>query len=320
MASKDTTTSDLSAEDSAVLRIPACIVQIYGGEIGKRVAFDTDEITIGRDDDNTIVVELSTVSRHHARLLQMARTYHVEDLDSTNGSFINGDRVTSLRELRSGDLLKVGGAVFKFIEGGNIEALYHEEIYRLTIIDGLTQIPNKRHLMDFLDRELARSRRHQRPLHLAMLDVDHFKKVNDEMGHVAGDTVLRGIAQILQSEVRRDELAARFGGEEFTIVLPETDLAGAIAFCERVRETVASHTFRDNDREINVTVSMGLAGVEPEFDSDQFIAAADRRLYSAKASGRNCVVYDDHDRVGVSDEHPASQNEHPNNGDPRMAE
>ena len=293
MPSKDTTTSDPSAEDSAVLRIPACIVQIYGGEIGKRVAFADEDITIGRDDDNTIIVDLSTVSRHHARLVHKARTCHVEDLGSTNGSFVNGDRVTSVRELRSGDLLKLGGAVFKFIEGGNIEALYHEEIYRLTIIDGLTQIPNRRYLMDFLERELARSRRHERPLHLAMLDVDHFKKVNDEMGHVAGDTVLRGIAQMLQNEVRRDELAARFGGEEFTFVLPETELEGAIAFCERIRETVASSTFLDNDREIRVTVSLGLAGVKPEFDSDQFIAAADRRLYGAKAAGRNCVVYED---------------------------
>jgi len=295
MASKDTTIGEDSAEDSAVLRIPACIVQIYGDEIGKRVAFGDTEITIGRDDDNTVTVDLSTVSRHHARLVQMATTCHVEDLGSTNGSFINGDRVTTVRELRSGDLLKVGGAVFKFIEGGNIEALYHEEIYRLTIIDGLTQIPNKRYLLDFVDRELARSRRHGRPLHLAMLDIDHFKSVNDKLGHVAGDTVLRGIAQILQDSVRRDELAARFGGEEFAVVLPETDLAGAIVACERIRETVASHMFRDSDREINVTVSVGLAGVEPEFDCDRFIAAADRRLYSAKNSGRNRVVFDDRD-------------------------
>lgn len=293
MASKDTTIGEDAAEDSAVLRIPACIVQIHGDEIGKRVAFGDADITIGRDDDNTITVDLPTVSRHHARLLQMATTCHVEDLGSTNGTFINGDRVTGVRELRSGDFLKVGGAVFKFIEGGNIEALYHEEIYRLTIIDGLTQLPNKRYLMDFVDRELARARRHERPLHLAMLDIDHFKSVNDTMGHVAGDTVLRGIAQILSDHVSRDELAARFGGEEFTVVLPETDLAGAIDFCERVRERVASQTFRDNDREINVTLSAGLAGVEPGFDCDLFIAAADRRLYLAKSSGRNRVVYND---------------------------
>lgn len=293
MVSKDTTIDDVTTEDSAVLRIPACIVQIYGEEIGKRVAFGDADITIGRDDDNTLTVDLSTVSRHHARLVQTATTCHVEDLGSTNGTFVNGDRVTTRRELRSGDLLKIGGAVFKFIEGGNIEALYHEEIYRLTIIDGLTQLPNKRYLLDFVDRELARSRRHERPLHLAMLDIDHFKSVNDNMGHVAGDTVLRGIAQILQDSVRRDELAARFGGEEFTVVLPETDLAGAIAFCQRVRETVESRIFRDTDRDINVTVSVGLAGVEPDFDCDRFLAAADRRLYRAKAAGRNRVVHDD---------------------------
>jgi diguanylate cyclase (GGDEF)-like protein len=293
MPSKDTTTTDLPPEDSAALRIPACIVQIYGGEIGKRVVFGQGEISIGRDDDNTIVVELSTVSRHHARLVQKGNACHFEDLGSTNGSFINGERVTSLRELRCGDLLKVGGAVFKFIDGGNIEALYHEEIYRLTIIDGLTQIPNKRHLVDFLERELARSRRHVRPLHLAMVDIDHFKAVNDELGHVAGDMVLRGVAQLLEGDVRRDELAARFGGEEFAIVLPETELEGAKAFCERVRESVAGHTFSVNDRPIRVTVSVGLAGVEAEYDVERFIEAADRRLYRAKASGRNRVVCSD---------------------------
>jgi len=293
MASKDTTTTDLPPEDSAALRIPACIVQIYGGEIGKRVVFGQGEISIGRDDDNTIVVELSTVSRHHARLVQKGSVCHVEALGSTNGSFIDGDRVTRLRELGCGDLLKVCGAVFKCIDGGNIEALYHEEIYRLTIIDGLTQIPNKRHLVDFLERELARARRHVRPLHLAMVDIDHFKAVNDELGHVAGDTVLRGVAQLLEGDVRRDELAARFGGEEFAIVLPETGLEGAMAICERVREAVAGHTFIDADRPIRVTVSVGLAGVEPEYDVERFIAAADRRLYRAKSSGRNRVVCSD---------------------------
>ncbi|GJM09566.1 MAG: GGDEF domain-containing protein [Lysobacteraceae bacterium] len=293
MTNSDTSTSDLSAEDSTIYRTPACIVQIYGGEIGKRVALGHRDVTIGRGEDNTAVVDLSTISRHHARLTEKSRTYVVEDLGSTNGTFVNGDRVSSTRELRSGDLLKIGGAVFKFIEGGNIEALYHEEIYRLTINDGLTQIPNKRYLMDFLEREIARSERHERPLHLAMIDLDHFKAINDQMGHVAGDTVLRDIAKILNNEVRRHELAARFGGEEFTLVLPEKGRAGAIAFCEHIRKTVASHTFYDKGRDIKLTVSIGLAGMKPEFDCESFIAAADRRLYRAKASGRNCVVYDD---------------------------
>ena len=217
-----------------------------------------------------------------------SRSYFISNINGETNARDNNGFITKLSD--DGRII-----AFKFIEGGNIEALYHEEIYRLTIIDGLTQIPNRRYLVDFLERELARSRRHERPLHLAMLDVDHFKKVNDEMGHVAGDTVLRGIAQILNNEVRRDELAARFGGEEFSFVLPETDLEGAIAFCERVRTTVGSSVFRHNGREIRVTVSLGLAGVKPEFDSDQFIAAADRRLYGAKAAGRNCVVYEDRD-------------------------
>lgn len=295
MTSKHTTSGDDPVGDSAILRTPACIVQIYGDEIGRRVTFGNRDITVGRDHDNELPLHLSTVSRRHARLFQTDTTCCVEDLGSTNGTFVNGDPVTGTRELYSGDLVKIGGAVFKFIEGGNIEALYHEEIYRLTIIDGLTELPNKRHLLDFIDRELARSRRHERPLHLAMLDIDHFKSVNDEAGHLAGDTVLRGVGKILRDSVRRDELAARFGGEEFAVVLPETDLAGAIAFCERVRATVAAQPFSIDDREIRVTLSAGLAGVEPDFDCDRFLAVADRRLYRAKNAGRNRLVYDDGD-------------------------
>lgn len=290
---KHTTTADLDSEDSEILRMPACVVQIYGGDLGRRIVFDENVLTIGRDDDSAIVIDLTTVSRHHARLEQKGGKCYVEDLGSTNGSFVNGERIHSVRLLRCGDLLKFGGAVFKFIDGGNIEALYHEEIYRMTIIDGLTEIANKRYLIDFLDREIARSRRHQRPLCVAMLDTDQFKTVNDELGHLAGDTVLRDVAQLLDANVRRDELAARFGGEEFVIVLPETEIDGAVAFCERVRRLVANHSFAHNEREIRVTVSIGVTVVEPDYDVEQFLAAADRRLYLAKQQGRDRLVFQD---------------------------
>ena len=93
--------------------------------------------------------------------------------------------------MRDGDLLKIGNAIFKFLVGGNIETAYHEEIYRMTIIDGLTQAFNKRYFVENLEKEIPRCTRHQRPLSLVMFDIDHFKKINDEHGHLAGDYVLR---------------------------------------------------------------------------------------------------------------------------------
>src|SRR5260370_17552475 len=118
--------------------------------------------------------------------------------------------------------MRCGGAVLKFIEGGNLEALYHEEIYRLTIIDGLTEIANKRHFDDFLEREIARATRYGRSLSLVLFDIDHFKSLNDRYGHLAGDRVLKPTAALVAKEVRRDELLARYDGEEPAHLRPAT--------------------------------------------------------------------------------------------------
>ncbi|MBW3671685.1 MAG: FHA domain-containing protein, partial [Acidobacteria bacterium] len=175
MTTDEHTTTEFDSNSIPGEDLPPSIVQIYGGQIGRRFELGKRDITIGRGASNVVVIDLSTVSRHHARMYQDGAQCYVEDLGSTNGSFVNGKRVEGSVEVQGGDLIKLGGAVFKFIEGGNTEALYYEEIYRLTIIDGLTQIPNKRYLIDFLEREMARAKRHHRPLYLAMVDIDHFK-------------------------------------------------------------------------------------------------------------------------------------------------
>src|SRR4029077_4474912 len=135
-------------------------------------------ITIGRDDDNVINVPLHTMSRRHARLFMTDGQHHIAALGRTNGTFVNEHELTQPTPLRNGDLVRCGGAVFKFIDGGNVEALYHEEIYRLTITDGLTQVPNKAPFVVFLEREIPRAIRHDRPLSLVLFDVDHFKSLN----------------------------------------------------------------------------------------------------------------------------------------------
>ena len=292
MSTEEITTTEFDSNSLPDDDLPPSIVQIYGGQIGRRFELGKREITIGRGASNVVSIDLSTVSRHHARMFQEGAHCYLEDLGSTNGSFVNNKRIEGTVRIHGGDIIKLGGAVFKFIEGGNTEALYYEEIYRLTIIDGLTQIPNKRYLLDFLEREMARAKRHERPLFLAMVDVDHFKVVNDEFGHVVGDAVLRGVAEILDENVRRDELAARYGGEEFAIVLPETDLAGARSFSDRVRQQIADHTFEHDDFKVRVTISIGLAEFDPSLNALQFIEIADRRLYLAKDEGRDRTVYE----------------------------
>jgi two-component system, cell cycle response regulator len=272
----------------------ACLVQIYGPNLGRRYVLDKgSETSVGRGEQATIMLELDNVSRRHCTVLSKPEGFFLRDEGSTNGTYLNNVEVKSEQLLRSGDLIKIGGAIFKFLYGGelgSIEAQYHEEIYRLTIIDGLTQTYNKRYLIDFLDREMARCGRHGRPLSLLMLDVDHFKKINDTFGHLAGDYVLREFAQQVKTRIRREECFARYGGEEFVLVLPETGHDNTVYLAEKLRKMMEAHRFTFEGKEIKVTFSGGVADMQPEHQSPlAFLNAADARLYEAKRAGRNRI-------------------------------
>ena len=127
---------------------------------------------------------------------------------------------------------------------------------------------------------------------MVMLDIDHFKRVNDELGHLTGDYVLREMAQICSRRVRREELFARYGGEEFALVLPETSLEGAVRYGESLRALVETHPFSFEGNTIRITISLGVAIFDPEAmtGSVDLIRAADAKLYEAKRSGRNRVA------------------------------
>jgi diguanylate cyclase (GGDEF)-like protein len=270
---------------------PACVLQIYGGTLGRRYEFNGRDFVVGRDPDNDISVDLATVSRRHARLFEKDGGTWVEDLGSTNGTQVNDVAIDGPRRLSNGDQLRFGSSILKFIEGGNVEALYHEEIYRLMITDGLTGAATQRAFVEFLERELLRAKRHGRPLSLVMLDIDRFKEVNDAHGHLAGDYVLRGVAAVVRGEVRGDELFARYGGEEFAVVLPETVLEDAARFCERVRARVEQQTFTWKEQALQVTISTGGTSTAADEDQATLVARADACLYEAKRSGRNrCVL------------------------------
>ena len=290
-----TTETWVTAPDRLIssTRRDACVVHIYptGVGMGARYALSDTPVVLGRGNDCDIRINDHSVSRRHARIQPGADGYYAVDLQSTNGTFVN-DVPASICKLKDGDYLRVGNCIYRFLAGGNVEAEYHEEIYRLTIIDALTEIHNKRYLLEFLDRELSRSERYGRPLAIIMFDLDRFKAINDELGHLGGDFTIREMAACVKTCVRKEELFARYGGEEFIIVLPETNLEGAVAVAERLRVMVEKHAFQYEGKTYPLTVSVGVAstnGDRPLSPSD-LISEADQKLFEAKRQGRNRVV------------------------------
>ncbi len=292
MADHETRVTKISKiQERLIAAGESCLVEIHGPELGKKYALDEEEFTIGRDVKNNIVVDLDNVSRRHAKITTRDGKSTVEDLKSTNGTYLNDEEVKVETPLRTGDYVKVGGSIFKFLSGGNIESLYHEEIYQLTIVDGLTQINNKRFFLEFLEREMGRCHRYNRALSMIMFDLDHFKKINDVNGHLAGDYVLRELAQNLKHRIRKEECFARYGGEEFAVVMPEAGPENARRFAEKIRKIVADHPFTFEQKEIEVTISVGVADMTGDMTEPlQFIKVADANLYKAKKAGRNRVV------------------------------
>jgi diguanylate cyclase (GGDEF)-like protein len=271
----------------------ACLVHIYptGPGMATRYPLSNTPLIIGRGSDCDIRINDHSVSRRHARVQPGAEGYYVADLQSTNGTFVN-DAPASMCRLKDGDYLRVGNCIYRYLAGGNVEAEYHEEIYRLTIIDGLTEIHNKRYLMEFLDRELARSARYHRPLALILFDIDLFKAVNDNHGHLGGDYTLRELTARIKAVIRKEELFARYGGEEFVIVLPESTLDAAIVVGERVRSMVESTSLQFDRKSFAVTISLGVACTlgDAALTPIDLIRQADEKLYEAKRRGRNRVV------------------------------
>ena len=266
----------------------ACLVVIYGLELGRKFNLDTNTVVIGRSSKSEIQVDQESVSRSHAKVINTGKNIILRDLGSTNGTYVN-DQLIDEYVLRDGDFIKIGRTIFKFLSGGNIENSYHEEIYRLTTVDGLTQIFNRRYFLEQLDREVSRSKRYRRHLTLIMFDIDRFKDINDTYGHLAGDYVLKQLATVIKGKIRREDILARYGGEEFVIILPEIDLGNGMAFGEKVRKIVEKAPFKFEDTRISVTVSVGIAACEEGDDGSTIIKRADDKLYEAKDAGRNCT-------------------------------
>ena len=267
----------------------ACVVVIHGEGLGRRVDIVDAPVLVGRSQEADLSISHKSVSRRHCRIWRDGDDYRIRDLGATNRTRLN-DAAIEEAILADGDHVVVGESILKFISRNSVEARYHEEIYQLATHDALTELYNRRHFIEMADKEIARSIRHARPLSLCIIDVDLFKPVNDRYGHISGDEVLRQIALLLRGHARTDDLAARIGGEEFALMLPECDAEAARAFAERLREAVAAAPFAPGGEPQRITVSIGIAELAADRDTrPALMAAADAALYRAKAEGRNRV-------------------------------
>ncbi len=268
----------------------SALVVIYGEELGRKFDLEEGKLSIGRSTKSDIQIDHDSVSRQHVRITVTEGQAHIEDVGSTNGTFLNDESLEGKVQLRNNDLIKVGRTVFKFIAHNNIEAAYHDEIYRLSTIDGLTQVNNRRSFDETIEREISRCRRYGRTLSMVLIDVDHFKRINDTFGHLAGDAVLKEVASAIKKRIRKEDLLARYGGEEFAVLTPEVDLKGALAMAEKVRKVIEKHEFSFDDEVIPVTISCGVSTLGKKSDgAEAMVQRADEKLYEAKEAGRNQV-------------------------------
>ncbi|WP_254507238.1 diguanylate cyclase [Anatilimnocola floriformis] len=247
---------------------------------------------IGRDSHSDLWLDDPSISRQQASLERTEKGVQLTDHVSTNGSYVNDHRVTTAI-ISAGDQLRFGNHIFKVLGANDIEAQFLETVYTRMVRDGLTGAYNKRYLVDALEREVNRARRHNRPLSIAILDIDHFKAVNDTFGHLIGDEVLKEFSRRLLAHSRQDDIFARYGGEEFIAVFAETTLDQARTAAESFRQIIANTPFATAAGSLPITVSIGVASMQGNElpSSHDLIAAADKCLYAAKRAGRNRVGF-----------------------------
>jgi diguanylate cyclase (GGDEF)-like protein len=274
-------------------RRSACVVVIHGEGLGRRLDIGGLPVRIGRTPEADLQIAHKSVSRQHCEIRLDGDRYMLRDLGATNPTRLNESRLDHELALADGDQITVGESILKFISHDSVEASYHEEIYQLAIHDALTDLYNRRHFCEMADKEIGRALRHLRPLALCIIDVDLFKPINDRYGHIQGDDVLRGIAGIVRGHARGEDIAARIGGEEFALLLPECNLSTAQECAERLRLAVANTVFELAGERMQITISIGVTVLAPGCESrSALMAAADAALYRAKHAGRNRVCAD----------------------------
>jgi len=270
----------------------AYLIVVSGSRVGEMVAVD-GELVLGRDPRAADVsFRDETVSARHARLKRYEDRTIIEDLDSANGTFVDARRVER-SELEDGDKITLGRTtVLKFTFQDELDEEFQQQMYESSTRDQLTKALSKAHFLDRIKGELSYARRHGTNICVIIFDIDHFKRVNDIHGHVAGDRILRELGQLVRSITRDEALVCRYGGEEFAIAERNAGVETGARIAERIRAAVADHPFEIDGREIDVTISLGVADLEAagsDATPTELIERADESMYRAKDEGRNCV-------------------------------
>ena len=272
------------------------VVVVYAGsQLGRVFPLVPGINVLGRAPAVDIALTDEEVSRTHAwiTLGQGTGEVYLEDKGSTNGTLLNGTLIKGRVRLSPGDRLTLGNHVLKLLEMDALERAFHAVLLDQSTRDALTGLGNRRTTLEELQGRFDLSHRHNRPLSVIMCDLDHFKNINDTYGHGGGDYVLQEFGERVRRNLRTSDLAGRIGGEEFLLVLPETDMEGAKLLAERLRAATADAPFDLTTGPVTVTCSLGVAQRRPEDrDGGALLARADGALYVAKHQGRNRFVAD----------------------------
>ncbi len=298
----------ITATDSVDIPHPVTSRPLYwivvsGGTPGAMIRLGSGMTRVGRSRENNVNLPDPSISRRHAAVVTAARgDVSITDLASTNGTFLNGMSLAPhvAHQLRDGDRIQLGASlVVKFVRLDPNEERFQRDLFERTVRDPLTGLYNRAYFLDQIDTLAEQGASRGLGLAVLMLDVDHFKKVNDTHGHDAGDTVLREIAAVLRESTRTEDLVARYGGEEFIAAFPVGSPDHAMVRAEKMRSNLANRRIRlthlgpDPEFPFHVTASVGLAFVNPNrpYSRQSLITTADQCLYQAKRAGRNRVVF-----------------------------
>ncbi len=248
---------------------------------------------VGRDARADVALRSDTVSREHAQLTVQDGEFYVEDLGSLSGTFVNERRVTHRLRVEDGDYLHFGATVVKFSLVDELEQNALRTLYELTLRDPLTRLYNRRYFDERLRSEFSFAARQHTPIAVLILDLDHFKRVNDRHGHQVGDIVLKLVSASISRIMRPEDVLARYGGEEFVVISRNTSLRNAEILGERIRRCVQELSVELEHGTLRVTASVGVTSTGlrafPE-SAEALVSAADDALYRAKQAGRNRVI------------------------------
>lgn len=298
--------SSTRTTDAAIVVVPpsgplggttrAVLTVVSGPSIGRVYGVESDggATVLGRGKEADVRIDDAGASRAHARIFAGDDGgYVIEDLGSTNGTFVDGRRIERA-ELRSGDRIHVGPNVIVSFSIVDAQAeRVAQQLYESSVRDPLTRAYNRRYLLERLASEFAYASRHKTHLGLILFDLDLFKRVNDTYGHLAGDDVLRDVSALMMRLVRAEDVFARFGGEEFVLLVRGIEHKNVGRFAERVRHAVERLEIASESATIHVSISLGFASLEElpgsDRDAEGLLRLADDRLYKAKSAGRNRV-------------------------------